>query len=573
MQQRIWARVAVVILLLVSANLLSAERNDVFQPQLMSPSDGVQYYQKLKQAQQLYEKEKWAEAEPLYKELAAEYSLNGTIWGQLARVLRIQNKFADAINAYEKVINVQGPGLPFSARYWIAVCHAKLGHTDAALDTLQQMVFQEAELMRPELLNDPNFESLKDHPRFKEIAGKKDVSKVDRIEGWRGDIDYLGAELKRNNPANMPIPEEFFKRQQKLKEEVPQLNDWEIVAGIGHILNSLNRGHTNLWIGVPGSKLDFRPMPVRLYIFPEGIFITEGFQGNENLAGAKVLKFGNTSAAEAFQRAKNSRSTESAMEDVWTVPYLLELPAVLKGLGMIQDADRAELTLLMPDGTTVEKTLGLMDDPERKRKLNPPPRVEPPLFLRNMNEMHWFQPMAEHRAVYVQVNNIMPDKDETLPQFGLALRRAIQEHKPDNIMLDIRHNNGGNTFTYVELLRTLTAFSTVEGHTVYVLIGRNVYSAAANFCTDLERIVRPIFVGEPTSQIGNQWGDESQFVLPYSGQIGSFSGLRWQISHPWDQRHSLVPQIPVQLTAKAYFRGEDPALYAVLRLITEQNQK
>ena len=160
-----------------------------------------------------------------------------------------------------------------------------------------------------------------------------------------------------------------------------------------------------------------------------------------------------------------------------------------------------------------------------------------------------------------------------MAQFGLTMRRAIQEQKPDNIILDIRHNNGGNTFTYVELLRTLIAFSAVEGHTVYALIGRNVYSAAANFSTDLERLVRPIFVGEPTSQIGNQWGDESQFVLPYSGQIGSFSGLRWQLSHPWDQRHSLAPQVPVELTAKAYFRGEDPALNAVLRLITDQIQK
>lgn len=560
-----------VILLLLFANLqLFAESNNVFQPQLSAPSDDVKFYQKLQQAQQLYENQKWTDAEPLYRELVAEYSLNGTIWGQFAKVLRSQDKFADAINAYEKVINIQGPGLPFSARYWIAVCHAKLGHVDAALDTLQQMVFKEAELMRPDLLTDENFASLKDNPRFQEIVGKEDVSKVERNEGWRQDIDYLAAELKRNNPAGAQIPDEFYKRQRELKDQVPQLNDWEIVAGMGHIMNSLNRGHTNLWIGVSGSKIDFRPMPIRLYVFPEGIFITQGFQGNEDLAGAQVLKFGNTSAAEAFQRAKAARSKESEMEDVWSVPYLLELPAALKGLGMIQNADRADLTIKMPNGTIVQKTLGLMDDPERKRKLNAPPRIEPPLFLSNMNEMHWFKPMPEHRAIYVQVNNIMNDKDETLAQFGLRLRSAIQENKPDNIIVDIRHNNGGNTFTYVELLRTLTAFSTVEGHTVYALIGRNVYSAAANFSTDLERMVRPIFVGEPTSQIGNQWGDESQFVLPYSGQIGSFSGLRWQISHPWDQRHSLVPQVPIQLTAKAYFRGEDPALDAVFQLITEQ---
>src|SRR5262245_57966355 len=170
------ARVAVIVLLLVSAKLQSAE---VFQEQLSAPSGGVQFYRKLQQAQQLYENQKWADAEPLYKELVAEYSFNGTIWGQLAKVLRSQEKFADAINAYEKVINIQGPGLPFSGRYWIAVCHAKLGHTDAALDALQQMVFQEAELMRPDLLTDENFANLKDNRRFQQIAGKEDVSKLE----------------------------------------------------------------------------------------------------------------------------------------------------------------------------------------------------------------------------------------------------------------------------------------------------------------------------------------------------------------------------------------------------------
>ena len=336
-QHRSRTRIAVVILLLVSNLYQFAESNDVFQPQLEAPSDGVQFYRKLQQAQQLYEKEKWAEAEPIYKELVAEYSLNGTIWGQLAKILRLQGKYADALNAYERVINLQGPGLPFSGRYWIAVCHAKLGHTDAALNTLQQMVFQEAELMRPELLTDSNFASLKDNPRFQEIAGKKDISKVERVEGWRGDIDYLAAELKRNNPANMPIPEEFFKRQRELKEQVPNLNDWEIIAGMGRMLNSLNRGHTALWLGVPGSKLDFRPMPVRFYIFPEGIFVTEGFQGNEDLAGAQVLKFGNTSAAEAFQRARAARSAETRGE----IAHVSEFDYVI----MNDDFSRALLDL------------------------------------------------------------------------------------------------------------------------------------------------------------------------------------------------------------------------------------
>jgi hypothetical protein len=189
------------------------------------------------------------------------------------------------------------------------------------------------------------------------------------------------------------------------------------------------------------------------------------------------------------------------------------------------------------------------------------------MFLRDTKQSHWLEPLPAHDALYAQVNNIMDDDDETMEQFGLRLRRVLAERHPHNLILDLRHNNGGNSFRYAELLRTLVAFSTLEGNRVFTLIGRNVYSAAGNLTTDIERMVSPVFVGEPTSATGNQWGDESMFVLPYSGLTGAFSGARWQLSHPWDQRRSIVPQVPVQLTAASYFKGEDPALDAVFAII------
>lgn len=534
---------------------------------LVAPADGVAHYRKLERANQLIEEKKWPEAEEILKELSASFPAHGAIWGQLGITLRRQNKHAEAIRAYEKVMEIQGPGIPYNARYWIAASHAALGHTKEALNTLEQLVFTDAYLNRPELPADPNFASLKDNARFHKIAGKEDVSRMSRIEGWRHDIDYLAAEQKRNNPAGYPIPEEFFRRQHELKESVPKLSDLEIVAGMGRMINALNRGHTALWLGAPGSKLDFGPMPIRLYAFPEGIFITQGEQGYEDLAGAQVIQFGKTPADDALMLMSASRSGESPMENIWVSPFLLAIPAVLNGLGMTQQPDSAELTLRMPDGSTAVKTLKSIKATDFILKLNPPPKVQPPLFLKNVKEMHWLEALPEHQAIYVQVNNIMADKDETMAQFGLRLRRAIGEVRPRNIILDIRHNNGGDTFTYQELLRTLTAFSTVEGHKVFVLIGRNVYSAAANLTADLERMVKPVFVGEATSATGNQWGDESVFILPYSGIMGAFAGVRWQLSHPWDKRRSIVPQVPVQLTAKAYFDGQDTQLEAIFRII------
>jgi hypothetical protein len=61
-------------------------------------------------------------------------------------------------------------------------------------------------------------------------------------------------------------------------------------------------------------------------------------------------------------------------------------------------------------------------------------------------------------------------------------------------------------------------------------------------------------------------------VLPYGGVQALLTSVRWQLSHPWDRRRSIVPQIPVQLTAKAYFAGQDPALDTILTLIRRDRQ-
>jgi hypothetical protein len=258
------------------------------------------------------------------------------------------------------------------------------------------------------------------------------------------------------------------------------------------------------------------------------------------------------------------------METLWIAPYLMVRPAVLAGLGITGKADGVRLTFELADRTTVTRAFSVSQELllPPGAALNAPPDVEPPLFLRRHDQaVHWFELLQERDAVYVQVNNIASSPTETMAQFGLRLRAAVREHEPSNLILDIRHNNGGNSFAYVELLRTLIAFSTFDGNEVYVLIGRDVYSAAGNLATDLERLVRPIFVGEPSSATGNQWGDESHFVLPYSGLSGSFSGARWQRSHPWDRRRSITPHLPVTLSAEAYFAGRDPVLEAVFEMI------
>jgi tetratricopeptide (TPR) repeat protein len=461
---------------------------------LVTPGDSVGYYQKLERANQQFAEQKWTEAGSIFTELVRAYPLSGTVWGQLAISLRKQNKHEEAIRAYEKVMAIQGPGQIYNARYWIAASHAALGHTDAALHTLQQLVFSDAYVNRPDLLGDSAFAKLKNNPRFQKIAGKEDVSHLDRNEGWRRDIDYLIEELKRTNPSNAPIPKEVFQRQHELKESVPKLSDLEIIGGLTRIIAPLGRGHTQLWYGAPGAKIEIKALPIHFYQFPEGIFVIEASQGHEDLVGAEVLQFGKIPSAEALKQVSSGRSSESPMENLWVVPHILELPAILNGLGIIQQTDRIQLTLKMTDGKVVVKTVeGIPMTSAPNLKLNAPPRVKPPLFLQNLKELHWFQALPEHDAIYVQVNNIMPDQDETLQQFGLRLRKAIAEIKPNNIILDIRHNNGGNVYLcrsspHIDGVQYCRRAQSVCTHRTKCLLGSSKFygrsrtDCSTNFC-------------------------------------------------------------------------------------------
>lgn len=64
---------------------------------------------------------------------------------------------------------------------------------------------------------------------------------------------------------------------------------------------------------------------------------------------------------------------------------------MLKGLGIVSAADRAELTLRMPDGRMVTKTLSVRDETpptDWSRRLNAPPNVPAPLFLSQIRKNH-----------------------------------------------------------------------------------------------------------------------------------------------------------------------------------------
>jgi tetratricopeptide (TPR) repeat protein len=519
------------------------------------------YFNRKQEAERLADDGHFAEAEALADRLVVDYSIDGDNWALAARVKRHLGKYAEAARDYRRAMELLGPGPPNRAEYWLAASEAAAGNTKDALDVLEHLVAEDHYLFRPSLAQDEAFTALRAEPRFLQIAGHQASESWTRNEGWRRDIDYLVSEVKRVNPDfhDRPLPQLFEQNYHQLRSAVPKLSDEQIYVGMSRMLTSLHQGHTALWPFIPASRMTFKALPLQLYVFPEGVFIVGASAGQQDLVGAKLEKIESVPALEALRRVGEIQEADSGMEVAWLGPANLALAQTLRGLGIASRTDRIEVTVRAQSGAEIKRTIPTTSTISAS-KLHAASGHEAPLALRSVDKAHWFEALPEDHAIYAQVNQIADDPDETLDAFALRLRAALKDDKVRNVILDLRHDNGGNTFMYVELLRTLIGFSQRDGRQLYVVIGRGTYSAAANLATDLERLALPVFIGEPTSMTGNNYGDESEVILPYSGIRAGVSGVKWGLGYPYDQRRSIVPQVPIAMTAADYFSGRDPIL-------------
>jgi len=393
----------------------------------------------------------------------------------------------------------------------------------------------------------------------------------DRDQGWREDVDFFVAQARAQHadPARPAFSERFEAAAEELRKEIPELSDDQVLARMMRLAAILSDGHTALYGPGPEATLPFerRVLPFKFYSFPSGLLIVGGAGEWVDYAGCRVLRFGDLTAEEVLERMAAYRGVDNEMTWRWMGPqfYVRQL-MLLREVGVEVDDGAVEVTLATLEGE--EETLRVEGgDFELVRKLRPFPlrAGEPPLWLSNVGANYWMRPLPEDDALYVQFNQVRDAPGESLAAFSDRLRTTLLDMEPARLIVDVRHNNGGNNTLVRPLVRTMIEYEMRSPeHRIYVLMGRNTFSAAQNFINRVERWTDATFVGEPSSSSPNFVGEENEIVLPFSRVHGSLSNRYWQDSDPWDDRPWIEPDIPVVLSAEQYLAGVDPVLERVL---------
>jgi C-terminal processing protease CtpA/Prc len=99
---------------------------------------------------------------------------------------------------------------------------------------------------------------------------------------------------------------------------------------------------------------------------------------------------------------------------------------------------------------------------------------------------------------------------------------------------------------------------------VFLLTGRNTFSAAVLFAAELVDRGHVTVVGEPTGGAPASFGNASDVPMLRTGFVLSVASTREYAVDPHDRRTTIRPDLPVALSSRDYFAGRDPVLTAAL---------
>jgi tetratricopeptide (TPR) repeat protein len=421
--------------------------------------------------------------------------------------------------------------------------------------------------------------SFQSFPLLLSIACLAMSARAQTVDQWREDLRTLRQTVVGDyRHLFHDVSQEYWERAaDELDRRIPELQRHEIIVELSQLVAAFRIGHTYLQLGNwrgPEAPAKFHTIPLVPYLYRDGLYVMSAAKTHERWVGARIVQIGEWPAAEAIERVRPAVIYENEMGFRNAISYFLNCPEVLHACGVIDDPARVPLTFDV-DGQTTEVTF----DAEPARHL--PgfdgiqfaesdwvdacrlPFDQRPLWLRNLNRKRDCAYLPEQKILYVRHSVVLDEADETIEAFFAKVFASDAARQADKLVLDVRLNSGGNNYLNKPVITGAIRSKFNERGRFFVIAGRKTFSACQNLVNELEKYTEAIFVGEPTAERVNFWGDNRELILPNSKLSVSLSWLWWQNSDPRDQRIWKAPDILVELSPDQFRDGVDPALDAI----------
>ncbi|MBV8345761.1 MAG: hypothetical protein JO190_12330 [Candidatus Eremiobacteraeota bacterium] len=349
------------------------------------------------------------------------------------------------------------------------------------------------------------------------------------------------------------------------------MSDAATLVAFKQLVSAIGDAHTGFGFSSE-PPMNFFLFPIKAYRYPDGVYVQAAAPAFRNLIGARIISIGGVGMSEAERRLDTVADASNAWTKRWWLPFTFR-GEVFKALGLSSYADRARFVLERSGRTQVVNLRVLRKPFSVGDNLGAPPDSDwvdarspaTPLYLQHVEHRLWFAP-AGNGALYIRCSIVEDSHDETFDAFFERAFAYIDQNAVSKVILDLRMNGGGdNTLTPAVTQRILQRPKLNRRGHLFVIIGRSTQSAAENLVDRLQRDTEAIFVGEPTGERPNMYGDPQPFVLPQSKITVNIASLYWQDMGPRDNRDTTGPELAAELTERDFEAGTDPAMNAIAR--------
>jgi hypothetical protein len=439
------------------------------------------------------------------------------------------------------------------------------------------------------------FRTFYPHPLEPDFPATSDVTTAQQQ-----DFDYFRANYFDLNRTFTPAAlEQAQKRLAAYRGRAGRLSPAQFDLAIANVVALADNGHSR--VHPTGLANRHTRIPCRTYRFADGYYVLRARQACTELLGAKIVRIEGRVIEDVADAMFRYFGGPRNHYDQFASPFFLESPALLKAAGLAFAADRLRLTVALRDG--VERDVGIVAEPADQDGLQlfgteylSPQRQEGeaedwkpllapdaalPVFLRDLAVPFRAEFTEEGRLYYAQFRSNADEPGHPIGPFVDQIRDDVLAKQPRIIVLDLRHDQGGNFLTTASLMKDLPHL-TESLERVYVLTSAWTFSAGnVNLALLKEHGGdKVVVIGEPAGDRVRTWAEGGTLQLPHSGlRIGYSTGLHdysgscfgtpgcfWVMYFYPTHVSSFEPDVPVRYTFDDYVNLRDPAMDRALAL-------
>ena len=396
---------------------------------------------------------------------------------------------------------------------------------------------------------------------------------------WQEDLRFFQKTVHRDFPFlfKKVTAAAFDEAVDQLHRQIPDLEEHEIVVGFARMVALFKYGHTNM--GLSGwydrGPITFHQAPLNLYQYSDGIYVQGVHQDYKQALGAKVIKVAGMDVAKALQAIYPVVPAENEQYfKAFGINYL-GTPEILHAQGVTPELKTTVTFTLEANGRTFDVTFDPIDAPmgfpgkyshiqQEGEWLDARNQNDTPLYLKNLDRIYFDEYLPEQKALYVRHSQIQDDPQEAIPAFYERVFTFIEENEVERFILDVRLNGGGNNYKNKPIVTGVIKSKINKTGQFFVILGRRTFSACQNLVNELSNYTNVIFVGEPTAENINFYGDNQPVELPNSGISIRLSFAWWQDKPQWEDGPWMPPHLPAEGTFEDYQTNRDPALEVAL---------